>query len=622
MGENMATRREKLNFALARFKGFLSIFRKSKRGMIGVVIIVLFALLAILAPVLTPNAPINPMWKAGEFPAMYNRGPQIAADMCTPYWYKYLPWVARGSLDLQEEFYTNVTEAGGRTFQLFGHQGQPAVDTSILLAKRAVQLPQIEVTFPNDTSRMLAPSEEWYWNCRDPLAVEFPDTFLFPIGTNLTVTYTSGRDVTENIEPVADVHLHSNQTSQEKWNWNTTLDSIAVKYNDHNGTENDGCIEIGYDPQASDDPSKGTRAFVWTQFAYPYWEPPRAFWGYASTLVAGDPTASVNITVGFYREGGEEFFPVATYNKTVALGYSENIVMSTSTEVSTIVGAQNPTRAIFPKPANYSLAFEITFSGNAKTSVYLDNLGWILYGNAFGLLGTDNDLAFPRDLFSTLAYGTRVSLTVGVLTAVFSTLIGLFLGLVAGYMGGLADEAIMRTADLFLVIPTLPLFIILVVALSMVTRGLVSIWNIILVLTLFGWMGFARTVRSMVLSLRERTFIEAARASGASSFYIINRHVLPNVFALVYITLATAVPGAIVTEASLSWLGLGDPRIASWGKILYDFQSSGVVITRGLTDYWYWMFPACISIALLATAFILMGFALDEILNPRLRQRR
>jgi peptide/nickel transport system permease protein len=215
-----------------------------------------------------------------------------------------------------------------------------------------------------------------------------------------------------------------------------------------------------------------------------------------------------------------------------------------------------------------------------------------------------------------------VSLVVGVLTALFSTLIGLFLGLVAGYMGGIADEAIMRTADLFLVIPTLPLFIILVVALSMVTRGMVSMWNIILVLTLFGWMGFARTVRSMVLSLRERTFIEAARASGASSFYIINRHVLPNVFALVYITLATAVPGAIVTEASLSWLGLGDPQIASWGKLLYDFESSGVAITRGLTDYWFWMFPACIAIALLATAFILMGFALDETLNPRLRQRR
>jgi peptide/nickel transport system permease protein len=135
-------------------------------------------------------------------------------------------------------------------------------------------------------------------------------------------------------------------------------------------------------------------------------------------------------------------------------------------------------------------------------------------------------------------------------------------------------------------------------------------------------MGFARSVRSMVISLRERAFIEAAKSCGASTMHIINRHILPNVFALVYITLATAVPGAIILEASLSWMGLGDPLVASWGKILYDFQSAGVALTKGLAEYWFWVFPSCIAIALLATAFILMGYALDEILNPRLRERR
>jgi len=135
-------------------------------------------------------------------------------------------------------------------------------------------------------------------------------------------------------------------------------------------------------------------------------------------------------------------------------------------------------------------------------------------------------------------------------------------------------------------------------------------------------MGFARSVRSMVLSLRERAFVEAAKAAGGGRFYIINRHILPNVFALVYITLAMSVPSAIVVEASLSWLGLGDPRLASWGKILYDFNSSGIVTTKGLLDYWFWVFPACVSIAILAAAFILVGYALDEILNPRLRERR
>lgn len=236
-------------------------------------------------------------------------------------------------------------------------------------------------------------------------------------------------------------------------------------------------------------------------------------------------------------------------------------------------------------------------------------------------MGTDNGMPLPRDIFSMLVWGSRVSLLVGILSALFSTLIGLFLGLVSGYVGGLIDEVIMRFADLLLVLPTLPLFIVLVVALRSVA-GAVSMWNIIIILTLFGWMGFARSVRSMVLSIRERSFIEAAKAAGAGRLHIINKHIVPNVFSLVYITLATAVPGAIITEASLSWLGLGDPMLASWGKILYDFNNSSIAVSAGLTEYWFWIFPACIAIALLATAFILVGYALDEILNPRLRERR
>jgi len=220
-----------------------------------------------------------------------------------------------------------------------------------------------------------------------------------------------------------------------------------------------------------------------------------------------------------------------------------------------------------------------------------------------------------------LIYGSRVSLFIGVLSAIFSTLIGLFVGLVAGYVGGVVDEGLMRFADLLLVMPTLPLFIVLVVALRAV-GVFMSLWNLIIIITLFGWMSFSRTVRSMVLSLRERAFVEAAKASGAGTMHIITRHILPNVFALVYITLATSVPGAIVLEASLSWLGLGDPLIPSWGKILYDFNASGLAVTKGVADYWYWLFPACIAIAVLAAAFILMGYAMDEILNPRLRERR
>jgi peptide/nickel transport system permease protein len=311
------------------------------------------------------------------------------------------------------------------------------------------------------------------------------------------------------------------------------------------------------------------------------------------------------------------------YNFNATSSWEHKYYDAFSPEVRRNVGTERPLDLIFAYPKNYTYTVQITLqNATPGAKLYMDNIHCVVYGNCFGLLGTDNGVySYPLDIFSTLVYGTRISLIVGVFSALFSTLIGLFLGLVSGYIGGIVDEGIMRFADLLLVLPTLPLFIVLIIALRSIGEN-VSVTNIIVILTLFGWMGFARSVRSMVISLRERSFVEAAKASGAGTMHIINRHILPNVFALVYITLATAVPGAIIMEASLSWLGLGDPLTASWGKILYDFQSAGVALTKGLAEYWFWVFPACIAIALLATSFILIGYALDEVLNPRLRERR
>jgi len=609
----MATRRAKINFAITRFKGFLNTFRKSKRGLAGVLIIAFFAVLAIMAPLLTTNAPIEPMMYRGQFPGLYSRGPQIAYQLCYPAWYKYIPWVQRGPTQNVETFYTNISEFAGKRFQMFGRVGEEATDNVIYLSKTCVQHPQVEATFPNGTSRALIFSEEWVWEEHDPIIIQIPSPPFLPVNTNITVTYDSAADITENMELVKDFHFHSNQSFQEEWESEASTNAISVQYNGVNGTSKDGCIEVKYTPQSTEGTTQTASIVIQRPFEYPYWHPPKIFWGYLSAWVTGTPGCSVNITISFQREDGD-LTTIRQYTKSVSANYSEETISFTIDEARQV-------QTSFLRPANYSYTIEITFNDNKETTVYLDNAYMILYGNTYGILGTDNDEAYPRDIWSTLVYGTRVSLLVGILSALFGTMIGLFLGLVSGYMGGIIDEGIMRFADLFLVIPTLPLFIILVVALKMV-YGFVSMWNIILVLTLFGWMGFARTVRSMVLSLRERTFIEAAKSSGAGSFYILNKHVLPNVFALVYITLATAVPGAIVMEASLSWLGLGDPTIASWGKLLYDFENSGVAITKGLTEYWFWIFPASISIALLAAAFILMGFALDEILNPRLRERR
>jgi peptide/nickel transport system permease protein len=129
-------------------------------------------------------------------------------------------------------------------------------------------------------------------------------------------------------------------------------------------------------------------------------------------------------------------------------------------------------------------------------------------------------------------------------------------------------------------------------------------------------MGFAKVVRAQVLSIRERPFIEAAKAAGAGSTHIVFRHVLPNVMGLVYVSLATTVPGAIVAEAALSWLGFADPRRMSWGRMLSEVQQQ-----HAYTKLW-WVIPPGLSIAFVCVSFILLGYALDDVLNPKLRIRR
>lgn len=267
------------------------------------------------------------------------------------------------------------------------------------------------------------------------------------------------------------------------------------------------------------------------------------------------------------------------------------------------------------RPARYVVGFEITFldimpefSNDAVlTTVNIDDIDLKLMGTAYGILGADQE---GRDLFAQLVWGARISLYIGLLVAFITVSIGLVVGLVAGYVGGAVDQLLMRFNDLLLVLPGLPLLIVLVAVLG------ARIENLIFLLGILGWNGFARVVRSQVLSLRERTFVEAAKAAGAGTGHILLRHILPSVMSLVYISLATAVPGAITTEAALAWLGFYDPNRMSWGRMLHE------VFAAGATKNWWWIIPPGLCIALIAVSFILLGYALDEILNPKLRVRK
>jgi ABC-type dipeptide/oligopeptide/nickel transport system permease subunit len=224
------------------------------------------------------------------------------------------------------------------------------------------------------------------------------------------------------------------------------------------------------------------------------------------------------------------------------------------------------------------------------------------------LLGT-NDVG--QDLLSELIYGVRISLTIGFLAATVSVTIGTLVGVVAGYFGGWVDAVLMRLVDVILVVPFLPLMILLAAYLGP------SFWNIILVIGILVWARPARIIRAQVLSLKSLDFVDAARALGVSSGRILRRHVLPGVLSLSLAQFILAAGTAILIEASLSFLGLGDPTAKSWGSTLYYAQ----VRSAFLSGAWkWWVLPPGLLITAAVLGFAFTGYALEEVLNPRLRR--
>ena len=221
------------------------------------------------------------------------------------------------------------------------------------------------------------------------------------------------------------------------------------------------------------------------------------------------------------------------------------------------------------------------------------------------ILGTDE---FGRDVLSRVIWGSQISISIGLIAAGISTVLGITLGSLAGYYGGKIDNLIMRVVDVFMVVPTFFLIIIIVAFFGS------SMWNVMAVIGITSWPGTARIMRAQFLSIREIEYVEAAKALGANDLRIILFHILPNALYPVIVRASLQVAGAILTESSLSFLGLGDPSKISWG----------IMLNRALQymrkSWWQTVFPG-VCIFLIVFSFNVIGDGLNDTLNPRLRER-
>jgi len=228
--------------------------------------------------------------------------------------------------------------------------------------------------------------------------------------------------------------------------------------------------------------------------------------------------------------------------------------------------------------------------------------------NSQFLFGTDD---LGRDVWSQVIFGSRISLTIGFVSAFATIITGTLVGIIAGFYGGVIEEILMRVVDFFMMLPALPLMIVLAAVMGP------SIWNIIFVVSLISWPTTARVVRSQVLSLKERPFIEASRCIGAGNSLLMFGEIFPNVVPILFAEAVIMITEAIYAEAVLSFLGLGDPVRISWGSMLHFAFASGVMARAP-----WWVVPPILAIILLIVGFSFLGTAVSDILKPGYKEAK
>ncbi len=242
--------------------------------------------------------------------------------------------------------------------------------------------------------------------------------------------------------------------------------------------------------------------------------------------------------------------------------------------------------------------------------------------SAAHIFGTDE---LGRDMLNLTVHGARISMSIGLLATLITVFVGVSIGIIAGFVGGRTDNVLMRLADFFLVLPTFVLAIILAPVILDIIGAQAEFFGlratllvIVVVIGITSWAVTSRIIRSQVLSLRERMFVDRARVIGSSQSRIMRRHIFPNVVNLIVAQAVITFATAVFIETSLSFIGLGDPFAPSWGQLLDNAQGAGA---PGLGAWWY-IAPPAICVVLVVLSFTLVGNALDDVLNPKSQTRK
>lgn len=287
----------------------------------------------------------------------------------------------------------------------------------------------------------------------------------------------------------------------------------------------------------------------------------------------------------------------------LASGLDQNMIRPTSL----LFSKMDPDMDASPTPLNGTYTFTLkALLLTDDSSIVKPNV--MISGHVSGVMGTD---MAKRDLWSGIVVGTQWALLIGFLTSIITVVVGVLLGIVAAYFGGLVDWVVNRLYEFVYLLPLLP-FLIVTSAIYKPTIG-----TLIVLICLFFWTGPFKPVYSMALQIREETYVEASRALGSSSWRIIRSHIAPVLLPYSFAVMALSIPAVIVYEASISFLGLGDSSIVTWGQILHDAMGQGAVIN----NLWWWIVPPGLMIALMGMAFAFLGTALDKVLHPKLKTR-